>query len=263
VNDLTAPPVDLTPGPGLTVEPGRKLASGRDADVFELGDGRVLRRNRVPSKTSELEAEIMRYARSQGYPVPAVYEVSGPDMVMERVDGPTMLADIIRRPWMTWRHARTLARLHGRLHRIAAPPWIPKYTDHRVFADADPSVRPAEAAFETLLHLDLHPDNVILSPRGPVAIDWRNTRRGDGAIDVATTWLIMATSDVPMSGLKGQVVNLIRHLFVFGLLHHSDRTAAARHIPTVAHYRLADANLLPSERPAIEALARRFGAAAL
>lgn len=260
MNDATGHHVDLMPGPGLPIQPGRKLASGRDADVFEVGDGQVLRRNRVPTKTSELEAEIMRYARSQGYPVPAVYEVSGPDMVMERVDGPTMLADIIRRPWMTWRHARTLARLHGRLHRIAAPSWVPKYTDLKVFADAAPSVRPAEAAFETLLHLDLHPDNVILSPRGPAVIDWRNTRRGDGAIDVATTWLIMATSEVPMSGLTGQLVNLIRHLFVFGLLHYSDRAAATHQIPTVAHYRLADANLLPSERPAIEALARRIAA---
>ena len=36
----------------------------------------------------------MRYVRERGYPVPAVYAVSGPDMVMERVDGPTMLKDL-------------------------------------------------------------------------------------------------------------------------------------------------------------------------
>ena len=34
----------------------------------------------------------MQHARAHGYPVPAVVEVAGSDMVMERVDGPTMLA---------------------------------------------------------------------------------------------------------------------------------------------------------------------------
>jgi aminoglycoside phosphotransferase (APT) family kinase protein len=107
------------------------------------------------------------------------------------------------------------------------------------------------------VHLDLHPDNVILSRRGPVVIDWRNARRGDGAIDVATTWLIMATSEIPDVGLKGRVIGLVRHLFVNAFLRHAGRAAAARQIPAVARYRLADRNLRPSERPAIHALLRR------
>ena len=72
---------------GLDLLPGPKLASGRDADVFDLGDGRVLRRNKQRTKTSEYEADVMRYAREWGYPVPAVYEVSGPDMVLRRTKG--------------------------------------------------------------------------------------------------------------------------------------------------------------------------------
>jgi aminoglycoside phosphotransferase (APT) family kinase protein len=259
---------------------GRKLASGRDADVFALADGserRVLRRYRsgarTPSgaaKTSEYEAEIMRLVAAQGFPVPAVHAVSGPDMVMDRVDGPTMLADLARRPWTVWGHARLLARLHRRLHRIAAPDWVQTYAAHPAFAVAAPdpvvSVAPPvqDSAAETtpllsdtLLHLDLHPDNVILSDNGPVVIDWRNTRRGNGAIDVASTWLIMATSELPETGLKGAARDVIRRLFVYAFLHHTDRRTAGRQIPLVARYRLADRNLLPSERPAILALARR------
>jgi hypothetical protein len=49
---------------------------------------------------------------------------------------------------------------------------------------------------------------------------------------------------------------VIRRLFLYAFLRHSDRRAAARQIPLVARYRLADRNLLPSERPAILALAR-------
>jgi aminoglycoside phosphotransferase (APT) family kinase protein len=262
-----------TPLARLDLTPGRKLASGRDADVYELPDGRVLRRYRASStttagsaKTSEAEAETMRYLREQGYPVPAVHAVGGPDMVMDRVDGPTMLADLVTRPWLLWPHARTLAALHRRLHAIPAPEWLATYASHPAFAAPDvegtwaglpPVVPGSPTAPETLLHLDLHPDNVILSRRGPVVIDWRNTRRGDGAIDVASTWLIMATSEIPDMGLKGRVIGLVRRLFVDAFVRHAGRAAAVRQIPAVARYRLADRNLLPSERPAIYALARR------
>lgn len=34
----------------------------------------------------------MRYVLDRGYPAPRVIDVSGPDLVLERVEGPTMLA---------------------------------------------------------------------------------------------------------------------------------------------------------------------------
>jgi aminoglycoside phosphotransferase (APT) family kinase protein len=277
VDETTASPVDPAAPVGLDVTPGRKLADGRDAEVFALGADLVLRRYRAGNKgsdgrikTSELEAEIMRYVGAQGYPVPTIHAVSGPDMVMERVDGPTMLKDLGKRPWMVMRHGRLLAALHRRLHRIPAVDWLPTYASHPAFTrpDADeawaglPPVPPAvPSTRETLLHLDLHPDNVILSSRGPVVIDWRNTRRGDGAIDVASTWLIMATSQLPDGGVKGLAMDVVRRLFVAAFLRYAGRAEAARAIPAVARYRLGDRNLLPSERPAIRELARRTAAA--
>jgi aminoglycoside phosphotransferase (APT) family kinase protein len=277
LNETTTQPGEETQPVGLDVTPGPKLADGRDAEVFALGDDRVLRRYRAGNlgsdgklKTSELEAEIMRYVGSQGYPVPMVHAVKGPDMVMERVDGPTMLKDLGKRPWMVMRHARLLAALHRRLHRIPAPAWLPTYASHSAFTRPDVEsawaglpplpTAPADAP-ETLLHLDLHPDNVILSSRGPVVIDWRNTRRGDGAIDVASTWLIMATSEIPDTGLKRLAMDVVRRLFVVGFVRYAGKAEAARAIPAVARYRLADRNLLPSERPAIYALARRVATA--
>lgn len=253
---------------GLDLTPGPKLASGRDADVFDLGNGRVLRRNRLSTKNSEYEAEVMRFVHGWGYPVPAVYEVSGPDMVMDRVDGPTMLKDLGTRPWMLWQHARSLAKLHRQLHGIPAPDWVPTYASHPAFAEVlssteSPPPTPGFAAEpaipDAILHLDLHPDNVILSPNGPVVVDWRNSRRGDGAVDVATTWLIMATSEVPDSRLRWRVVELVRRLFVAALLRHVDRLAAQRQLSLAARYRLADRNVLDGERAAIHAILRRAG----
>jgi len=245
--------VDLSLGP--------KLASGRDADVFDLGNGRVLRRHRNPHDSAEPQAAIMRFVREQRYPVPAVHAVTGPDMVLDRVDGRTMLADLMCRPWMVWRHARLLARLHRRLHALPAPDWLPTFASHPAFASGDASaVRPAPpAASDTIVHLDLHPDNVILSPSGPVVIDWKNARRGDGAIDIAATWVIMATSEIDGALVQRTLADVMRRLFVAAFLRHVDHAAAVRQLPVMAHYRLLDRNLRPSERPAIRALLRREG----
>ncbi len=46
-------------------------------------------------------------------------------------------------------------------------------------------------AGDRLLHLDLHPGNVILGPSGPVVIDWTNAPVGDPAVDAALTWVIL------------------------------------------------------------------------
>ena len=46
--------------------PGTLLAKGRLNDVYDLGDGRVLRRFRDPTRSAEFEAEVMRHARAHG-----------------------------------------------------------------------------------------------------------------------------------------------------------------------------------------------------
>jgi tRNA A-37 threonylcarbamoyl transferase component Bud32 len=57
----------------------------------------------------------MRYLRQAGYPVPAVLATGGADLVMERLAGRDMLADLASRPWRVARHVRVLARLHDQL----------------------------------------------------------------------------------------------------------------------------------------------------
>jgi hypothetical protein len=47
-----------------------------------------------------------------------------------------------------------------------------------------------------------HPENVLLSPDGPVVIDWTNARGGQAAQNIAMTWLILRTS----AGLPGRLL---------------------------------------------------------
>ncbi|GAB3907149.1 phosphotransferase [Kibdelosporangium lantanae] len=139
------------------------LATGRDADVFAYAPGRVLRRYRDGGDATR-EAAVMTYLADQGFPVPAVYQADGPDLVMERVDGPTLLAALTSGDVPMADGMLLLADLVNQLH--ATPGHV--------------------------LHMDLHPDNVILGPDGPVVIDWRNSREGDADLDTAMSALLLA-----------------------------------------------------------------------
>jgi tRNA A-37 threonylcarbamoyl transferase component Bud32 len=89
------------------IEPGRLLASGRDSDIFEYGAGSVLRRSRE-GRSMAREAQVMEAVRVQGFPVPAVQEVSndGLSIVLERIEGPDMVAMMGKRPWSIPRMGR-------------------------------------------------------------------------------------------------------------------------------------------------------------
>ena len=227
-------------GSGHAIVPGELLARGRAADVFAAGPGRVLRRYREgEGGDTEPEAAAMELARRHGFPVPAVHEAGGRDLVLERVEGPTMLADLARRPWRVGRHGRTLAELHNKLHAIPAPP----------------DLRTSFGRGDRLVHFDLHPDNVLLSQRGPMVIDWSNASRGDGADDVALTWVILTTSVVPgplpFRALAGAGRDLLVNAFLGGV----DAEAARRRLATVADRRLStDPHLLERERDALRAI---------
>lgn len=223
--------------------PGRLIGAGRAADVYDLEGGRVLRRYRVEKSAAtpefrarltaqvQLEARLMEYLFAAGFPVPQVFEASGGDLVMARVDGIDMLADIGKHPWLAWRHAATLAQMHDLLHEIEAPDWLA-----RPLGDGD-----------RVMHLDLHPGNVMLTASGPVVIDWSNCAAGPPGADVAMASLIMATSevsDLPMG------VRLVAGLVRDSLLRRFERDVSADpgpYLVPVARHRLADRNTRPSE----------------
>ncbi len=188
----------------------------------------------------------MEYARSHGYPVPAVSELSGDgtDLVMERLDGPVMLTALSRRPWSLRSQAGVLADLHHRLHEIPAPSWVPNAPSGHG---------------ESLVHLDLHPLNVILTERGPMVIDWPRAARGNGATDVALTWLLMASGSIPSGHLWGAVLGRFRSALVASFLSHVDRDEVRAELPAVAAWKLEDPNMTAPERAAMEALVRLQG----
>jgi aminoglycoside phosphotransferase (APT) family kinase protein len=224
-------------------EPGPLLASGRDADIFEYGPALVLRRSRA-GRSMALEARTMEYVRFHGYPIPAVDSVSedGCDLVMERLDGPSMLGALERRPWTLRSCAFVLAELHDRLHEIPAPSWVP--------------AAPVGEG-QSLLHLDLHPLNVMMTARGPVVIDWPNAVRGDASVDVALSWVLMACGAVPSGGLKAALLGRFRASLVKSFLGHFDPDPLRAVLASCVAWKVRDAHMSPGEQAAMWALAGR------
>ena len=223
--------------------PGTLLGAGRNADVYDVGGGRVLRRyrdGRDPAAVDR-EAQVMAYARAHGVPVPEVFEVTGSDIVMERATGPTMLDVLGRRPWTLRRQARLLARLHATVHQVPALPGL-----RAPCGDED-------RGSQVLLHRDLHPMNVILTSAGPVIIDWEGAARGPAMYDVAWTWVIIASSEVPDTGLAAAAVRGLQAQLTRSFVRAAgpiDQVWRAQAIRD----RLLDRNVLPAERARLERL---------
>ncbi|HYZ91171.1 MAG TPA: phosphotransferase [Actinomycetota bacterium] len=217
------------------------IAQGRAADVFAYGDGRVLRRYRTEHDVS-YEADVMRYVHEHGYPVPTVIAANGRDMVMERLSGTPMLEDFSKHPWRLYRHARTLADLHKQLHAIPPPPWL----------------KPKLGGGTAIVHLDLHPLNVMVTDKGPVVIDWSNAGLGPPDAETADLWLLMSNADIPGSGVVHRLIRWGRGLFLRAFMKHVDKTAVRKHLRLAAAARMKDRNMTEAEIARMRAFVERW-----
>lgn len=228
--------------PSSDDEPGPLLARGRAADVYALGSDRVLRRYRTDHDAAP-EARLIEHVRAHGFPTPAVFDVAGRDLVLARVDGRTMVDDFARHPGSMRAHMRTLAMLHEQLHEIPAPDWL---------------VDEPAGSGGAIVHLDLHPLNVLLTQDGPTVIDWTNAGRGPAGVDVALSWLLLRTGEADDSRVVRLAGWIGRPLIarMFRRAADPDGRALRDHLAAAASYRLADRSVRTGEQRAIRRLVK-------
>ncbi|MGC4947206.1 phosphotransferase [Streptomyces sp. DT224] len=207
---------------------GQLLGSGRDADVYELDEAWVLRRYRDGMDASR-ELPVMSYLSASGYPVPRLGPQSpsaGPgDLVLQRLHGPTMLESLMSGATGAEEGAGLLTGLLAELHSVPA----------RLSPDPE----------DRVLHLDLHPDNVVLTTDGPVVIDWSNTEEGPPALDRAMSALILAQVAVDPAhpaadGARDLVTALVPRLA-------ADDGIPASHLADAAARRTLNPTMSPAE----------------
>lgn len=230
--------------------PEKLIGSGRAADVFDIGDGKVLRRYREPNERTAYESRVMRFVAENGVPVPRVFDLAphhhaDRDIVMERIDGVTMLEDLERRPWKLLSHARLLAALHHQITSVPAPDWM--------MSPGWAMVPGGENTHsDGVLHLDLHPMNVMISREGAVVIDWSNATGGPAGFDAALSYVEMATfeTETPKDRLGLQV-------FVAAFRRAVGHREVDAFLTAACDHRLADSGVTPGERVNVAALRKK------
>jgi thiamine kinase-like enzyme len=186
----------------------------------------------------------MEYLRQQHYPVPAVEELSadGADLVMERIDGASMVEAVGRSPWTVRRQGGILAGLHRRLHDVPPPDFLgPAPVGHG----------------ERVLHLDLHPLNVLMGPKGPVVIDWANACLGDPGVDVALAWVLMSAGEIPGGRVRAGVLGWGRAQLVNSFVSHFDKVQLSRELRDVVEWKVKDPHMSEREVRAMWRLVER------
>jgi aminoglycoside phosphotransferase (APT) family kinase protein len=131
-----------------------------------------------------------------------------PAIVYDYVTGIPLLTHILRSPWRLRRHARQLAVLHRAVHTHGGTGLPPQKAvlEHQIRSAPLLTDRQKAAVLARLSHLpdgavtchgDLHPDNILLTPDGPVILDWLTAHCGDPLADVARTVLMLRMGSLP------------------------------------------------------------------
>ena len=152
-----------------------------------------------------------------------------------------MMGPMAKRPWTIPRYASLLADLHDQLHEIAAPDWLAESLD----------------GGDRLVHLDLHPLNVLLSACGLVVIDWSNAARGSGLSDVALTYVLLTCPEMPGPRILQIAAEPARDGLarLFTRRYRGDNLAEP--IAVAANLKALDRNMTPGEVANLHRLARK------
>ncbi len=212
---------------------GLLIGIGRTAEVYAWGDGQILKlyRPEMPREWVAHEARVGRIVAEAGLAAPTVGDVIELEgrlgIIYERIAGPSMLDALARRPWTLFRGARQFAEVHAAMHGCRRPelpaqraaliraiehaPALPETTRQRVL-DAMARLPDGDA----VCHGDYHPDNIIVSSRGLIVIDWMTATHGNPAADVARTVLLFRVAVLleGMPAAKRIMTQLFRRAFL-------------------------------------------------
>ncbi len=110
--------------------------------------------------------------------------------------------------------AEAIVMEHVTAHGFPAPT-VHRAETHQIEMDLH-KVPPMPGADpdSAVLHLDLHPDNVILTASGPIVIDWTNAAHGPADHDVALSALILAQVAVDDTTIMSQAARDLLRSFV-------------------------------------------------
>jgi aminoglycoside phosphotransferase (APT) family kinase protein len=95
--------------------------------------------------------------------------------------------------------------------------------------------------------MDLHPLNVLVARNGPMVIDWTNAASGDPTVDVAVTWVLIASGEVPAGRAKAALLRVGRKLLLDAFLKPFANDAVHANLAAVVDWKCTDSNMSGKE----------------
>lgn len=185
------------------------IARGGQADIYDYGNGKVIRVPRRPQDYDRIRYEYKVYLSLSGSNVsaPRVYELvevnGAPSIIMERILGISMIEQIKKQPQLIRRKVIDLANMHLGLLRVNAEVSMTNSKDQAKYCIGK-SRSLTEDTKQVLLnmldhlpggnflcHGDFHPGNILYRDGKDYVIDWSGATKGDVVYDVAHTYILL------------------------------------------------------------------------
>ncbi len=190
---------------------GELLGIGNTARVYRWGKTEVIKifYDQSSAMNEAKNAEIINNLKLRSPNYSGLVEFEGKiGIVYERIDGPTMLWHIEPTKRSISYNAKLMANLQYEIHNVENKmlPNLKLEITNKVNNSQEISNHEKQIIINmlnslpdgnTICHYDFHPDNIIISPNGPIIIDWLNLLVGNQEADVTRTSMMIQSHSLP------------------------------------------------------------------
>lgn len=192
------------------MEKGKLLGKGTTAEVYEWGQDKIIKLffNKYSYDRINHEASVSRIVYESGVISPAVYDTVEVDgrkgIIYERIQGKPILEHLITMPWNSYYYLQKTVELQHNIHKFSAkdlPTQKERFT-HTIGLSSEILGNRAQKIIdymeslpdgESICHGDFYVNNILVSGKKLVPIDWAGTYKGNPLGDVARTGMIICS----------------------------------------------------------------------
>ncbi|OAB47174.1 phosphotransferase [Paenibacillus antarcticus] len=206
---------------------GELIGIGNTAKVYRWGKTEVIKLfyDQSSAVNEGNNAELINNLKLRTPKYSGLVEHEGKmGIVYERIDGPTMLWHIEPSERSLSYNAKIMANLQCEIHNVEnkiLPNLKSEITNkvnnsHEISNDEKQIIIDMLKSLpdgNSLCHYDFHPDNIIISPNGPIIIDWLNLLVGSHEADITRTSMMIQSHSLPPNAPNWLIHRDLREFF--------------------------------------------------
>ncbi|MNS59309.1 Phosphotransferase enzyme family protein [compost metagenome] len=210
---------------------GELIGIGNTARIYKWGNTEVIKvfhdhfNSIYEAQKEDKNAELINKLKLRSPKYSGVVEYEGKScLIYEKIDGQTMLWRIEPTSVSISYYAKQMAQLQFEIHndQVVLEPNL-KMEISNMINDVEVLSEYEKETIKDVLnvlpegkavcHYDFHPDNIIISSKGPIVIDWINVLIGNQVADVTRTSMMLMSKSVPPNAPKWLLDRQYREYF--------------------------------------------------